>query len=670
MNKRIVYWGIIFLTSLYGCTSKTIDKDVQANNDSIKKYLDLAGNYKLDAKLRNKYNDKAFSLVDLSKNDTLTRWYLYKVNLNLNKLEKGYLVEKATKKFIYKSLKANDTISLSRLYKCLGLYYMYQSKNELAIKYFFKAKKGFASVGFIKEEIKVMMNIALTQSYANDFLGSNKTSYQILKIEKNLNFKKGINNSYTNIGNNLSALKNDKSAIDYYKKANYDKEDSDFIVINNNIASSYIFLEDYEKAFIYLKKNLDNENFKTNKWENTGVTNSLLGLYYLKINKPKLSHHFLKKAENIFNSRKTSNGENYNEIYFSEYYSKVKDTINAIKAGQRAVNLSKTYNNLTDELYSLSQLINVDKKKASIYAQEYIRINDSLQIAERRFRDKFANIEYEVDEVKQEKDTAIKQKWLFLGISGVVILIIVLILIITKQRSKQKELQFLQSQQKANEEIYDLMLTQTSKEEQARQSEKKRIALELHDGVMNKLASTRLNLNMLSHQKDEETINKCLAHIEGIYKIEQEIRNIAHNLNLEIFNETNSYVALLNDFIATQNAVTSSPQYKLEIGETINWVTVSSVIKMNLYRIIQEASHNSNKHAQATNVIISLILDENNICLSITDNGKGFDIDAYNEGIGLKNIKHRVESLNGKFVIQSINNKSTSINIAIPVAVV
>ena len=141
-------------------------------------------------------------------------------------------------------------------------------------------------------------------------------------------------------------------------------------------------------------------------------------------------------------------------------------------------------------------------------------------------------------------------------------------------------------------------------------------------------------------------------------------------MNLEIFNETNSYVALLNDFIATQNAVTSSPQYKLEIGETINWVTVSSVIKMNLYRIIQEASHNSNKYAQATNVIISLILDENNICLSITDNGKGFDINADNEGIGLKNIKHRVESLNGKFVIQSINNKSTSINIAIPVAVV
>ena len=132
-----------------------------------------------------------------------------------------------------------------------------------------------------------------------------------------------------------------------------------------------------------------------------------------------------------------------------------------------------------------------------------------------------------------------------------------LLLIITKQRSKQKELQFLQSQQQANEEIYDLMLTQKNKEEQARESEKKRIALELDDGVMNKLASTRMNLNMLSHQKDEVAINKCLTYIEGIHKIEQEIRSIAHNLNQKVFNDNNSFISLLNDFVATQNIITN-----------------------------------------------------------------------------------------------------------------
>ena len=142
------------------------------------------------------------------------------------------------------------------------------------------------------------------------------------------------------------------------------------------------------------------------------------------------------------------------------------------------------------------------------------------------------------------------------------------------------------------------MLTQKSKEEQARQSEKKRIALELHDGVMNKLASTRMNLNRLSYQKDEEAINKCLTHIEGIHKIEQGIRSIAHNLNQEVFNDDNSVISLLNDFVATQNSITST-HYQIEIDKAIDWNAISSGIKMNIYRIVQEASHNSNKYAQA-----------------------------------------------------------------------
>ena len=304
-------------------------------------------------------------------------------------------------------------------------------------------------------------------------------------------------------------------------------------------------------------------------------------------------------------------------------------------------------------------------KNASANAQEYIRINDSLQIAERRFRDKFAQIIYETNEITKEKETAIKQKWIFGFISGVVILIVILILIITRQRSKQKELQFLQSQQKTNEEIYDLMLAQKNKEEQARQSEKKRIALELHDGVMNRLASTRLNLNILSHKNDKQTIEKCLIHVEGIYQIEQEIRNISHNLNQEIFNGKNSFITLLNDFVTTQNDITRT-QYQIEIDKSIDWNTISSNIKMNLYRIIQEASHNINKFAQAKNAMINLMLDGSNLCLSITDDGKGFDTEKQTEGIGLQNIKQRVETLHGKFVIQSIKNKSTSLNIAIP----
>ncbi|UPT72167.1 MAG: histidine kinase [Flavobacterium sp. JAD_PAG50586_2] len=369
------------------------------------------------------------------------------------------------------------------------------------------------------------------------------------------------------------------------------------------------------------------------------------------------------EVDNYYANNDDLGGQNFNQVNLSLYYLKVKDTINAINAAKKSLILSKSYKNPLDILACLNQLVKVDRKNASIYAEEYIRVNDSMQIAERNFRDKFARIEFETDEITQQKNSAIKQKWIISITSGIFILVIILILIITKQRFKQKELRILQEQQIANEEIYNLMLSQKNAEDIARQQEKQRIAIELHDGVMNRLASTRFNLNILSYKKDEETISKCLDSVNELCDIEQEIRHIAHDLNLETFNN-DSFTSLLTDLVATQNNITNTT-YRLEIDEYINWIDMHPSIKMNLYRIIQEASHNINKSAQADNAVISFILDEGYLCLSVTDDGKGFDVKKKSGGIGLKNIKLRVNNMGGKFVIQS-NDKSTSLNISIP----
>jgi signal transduction histidine kinase len=344
----------------------------------------------------------------------------------------------------------------------------------------------------------------------------------------------------------------------------------------------------------------------------------------------------------------------------------MKDTIKAIEYAQKAKAISIKSKLLYGVSESLQQLIKVDIKNASKNAEEYIKVNNSMQNTERQFRNKFARIAYETDEIQQEKEQAIKQKWIISGIAAFVFLIGLLLFIITKQRSKQKELLLLQSQQKANEEIYQLMLTQKTTEETARQTEKKRIALELHDGIMNKLASTRLNLFVLSKKTDTATIEKCLTHISDIYTIEQEIRSIAHDLNQDVFKEANSFISLLKDFIAEQNT-TSNSKYKLELQHDINWIAISSEIKMNLYRIIQEASHNINKYSKAKNVVVSIIQDGYNVCMSITDDGVGFDTSIINDGIGIKNMQQRIKSLNGKFTINSTQKNSTSINLSIPI---
>lgn len=663
---RLLFYSGVFLLLLSSCTSKSIDAKEAANNDSIQKYLELAVDDNLSFKIRGVYTEKAIHLISLRANDSLTRYYLFRANSSLCRLNKIESLKKNAKILIKDSKIVKDSIGLSRGFHILGYAFMMDSQNEQAIKCFFKAKKGFSSKRMIIEELAVMRNIALTQSFANDFLGSIKSSFEIIKKAKQYKIEEEVNNAYINIGNNFSYLKNEIKAIEYYKKVKFDKSNSkDMIMTNINIGDSQIKLGKYDEAYSTIKEIFSGSKYRIQKAEKNANANNLLGLYYIKIEKPKQAYYFLKKAESIFRSKPTLNGENYNQIYISEYFAQIKDTINAINAAKKSVTLSKKYKNPNDILLSIEQIIKVDKKNASQHAQDYIRINDSLQIAERSFRDKFAEIRYEKEEITIAREAAVRQKWTIAIISSIIILISILLLIITRQQNKQKEFKLLQEQQKANEEIYHLMLSQKAKEHQARQNEKKRIAIELHDGVMNKLASTRLNLNILNHKKDKKTIEECLAYVEQIYKIEQEIRSISHDLAIENFNSKNSFVALVNDFVITQNNISGS-KYILEIDEIINWDNVSSSIKMNLFRIIQEASHNINKFSNAKKASISFIFDDNNICLSITDDGNGFDTESNFEGIGLKNIKQRVDSLNGKFVIQSIKGKNTSLNIAIP----
>lgn len=667
MNKILIYWGIILLVSLYGCTSKTIEnKEAQAINDSIKKYLDLADNDTITYDKRVEYNDKAYSLIDLNRNDTLTRYNLYSVSYKYYSFNKIDMLKSTADKLMNLSLKSKDSINIAKSYRNLGLFYMDSSDNEKAILFLFKAKKMFKSLNRYDYVIKVMHDIAITQYYASDFLGSNKTLVEILFLSKKTNFTEMYPLALLNIGNNLSSLKNESQAIIYFKKA-YKISHKKTLknILNNNISNSYINLKQYDSASKYVSKNLSNKKFLLDR-EAYPNSLSLTALIQLKMN----NHNKIKEkfylAERYFEQFNVTNGRNYNQIYLSSYFSKVKDSINAVRAAEKALLLSKSYKNPVDIIVSLEQLIKVDKKNASTNAQEYIRISDSMQIAERNFRDKFARIAYETDEISQEKETAIKQKWIIVTIAVIIIVIIVLLLIITRQRSKQKELQFQQSQQKANGEIYHLMLAQKAKEDEARQTEKKRIARELHDGIMNKLSSTRLNLAILFKKTDKETIQKCLTYINQINQIETDIRNISHDLNQDVFQEEDSFRKMIEDFVNQQNT-TSKTHYELELDNDIDWNAISSEIKMHLYRIIQEASHNINKYGQAKKASISLVLDAPNICMAITDNGIGFDTSVISEGIGIQNMQSRVKLLNGKFSIRSTKRDITCVNIAIPI---
>jgi signal transduction histidine kinase len=240
-----------------------------------------------------------------------------------------------------------------------------------------------------------------------------------------------------------------------------------------------------------------------------------------------------------------------------------------------------------------------------------------------------------------------------------------LLFVIRTQRAKNRELMLKQAQQKANEDIYNLMISQQNIIEESRSREKKRIAQELHDGVLGRLFGARLNLDSLNKQIGEAAIEKRNNYLTELKNIEQDIREISHDLNREKYVLINNFVAILNNLLEEQQSSFKS-ELIITLDDSIKWEQVENTAKINLYRIVQESLQNINKYANATEIKIDLKGVGENIRLLIADNGEGFTVNTKKKGIGLQNMISRTYELKGTFDIRSKKGKGTTISVSFP----
>jgi len=293
-------------------------------------------------------------------------------------------------------------------------------------------------------------------------------------------------------------------------------------------------------------------------------------------------------------------------------------------------------------LASLLILSRVDRKNSLAHSQRYIQISDSLQQEERETRNKFARIRYETaGYIAQTKKLSDQVNWILLISAGITtILTLVIALIIQNFRNKKRIL------------IH-----------QGRENEKKRIARELHDGIVGKLYGARINLDAFNENDDKEVKKKRFHYIQEIQKLELEIRSLSHELDGSSPINTD-FESAVRDFASAQSHGTV--QFEMDIAKNINFKQIEANIKLNLYRIIQEAVHNVHKHAHATKASIIIQQRKKQLILNIKDNGKGFDHSKTEQGIGLGNIRARAKDLRGKLKIDS-NNHGTTLILNVPI---
>lgn len=612
----------------------------------------------------------AFNTVENTKNDTLKKLYYSKLSYEFYRIKDSVYFRKASKLGIKYAKKLKDSSLIAKHYWDLGSFHNNFQRSDSAYSYYNASKKIHQKLKNYKSVGILLLNIAKIQSNVKDYTGSEIKIIDAIKIFKKLKDYNRLYNCYNLLGiihNNLDdyeqAIKYHNDALKYLKKAN--KKSLKEAISLNNIGVVYKDLEQYKKAIekysealsydSLLQKNpkqyamlLDNLAYAKFKLKDTS---NILPIYY--------------EALSIRNRVKHSSGIIANKLHLSEYYLNKNDTLMSKKYADEATTLAKeikSYDQLLS-LYKLQSQIYSDKN--SYYLNKYIKLNDSLVREERAIRNKFARIQFETDIVETEnKKLNIQNNWI-VAISSAIIFFGFLIYVITQQRTRNKELEMEQQQQRANEEIYNLMIDQQDKIEEGRKREKERISLELHDGVLGRLFGTRLSLGSLNAKDDPSSKKTREQYINELQSIEEEVRNISHELGLDNFDKTTSYSTMIANLLEEQSKITNF-KYQIEDDDQIVWTDIPGHIKINIYRIIQESIQNINKYAQAENVILDFKKNDNHIILTIKDDGVGFDQEKRSSGIGLKNMKSRVTLLHGQFTINSIPGKGTSISVDVP----
>jgi len=236
------------------------------------------------------------------------------------------------------------------------------------------------------------------------------------------------------------------------------------------------------------------------------------------------------------------------------------------------------------------------------------------------------------------------------------------------KKKKIAEQEKLIESQKLENVLKDQELHEIDKMLEGQEKERLKLANDLHDNLGSILATLRLNFQNLYQQKEgisedeKEMFAKTDDLIEEAY---QKVRGMAHAKNAGVIGSEGLVPAVQN--IAKKVAIPN--KLKVEVIPFGMTKRLENALEVTLFRMVQEILTNTIKHAEATEITVSLTQDEDSINIIIEDNGKGFNPKTIDkkEGMGLSNIEKKAEQLNGTFSIDSFEGKGTTIIIDIPI---
>lgn len=516
--------------------------------------------------------------------------------------------------------KTNRPLAVASVLTNLGNIYLYQNKYNKALLEYKKAlnildqhpKKRSS------KRASVLTNMGLCYK-ENGQLDTALSYYEkALIIREQIGPKRSISGLYDNIGNLLKAKGEFKSALSYYEKALRLRQKS---TAKRDLAASY----------------------------------GNLGLLYVKTNENKKAIRYLNKAIEIAQ-----------EKHFVEVTIKCKQGLSQAYSNlgnyKEALRYNIEYHELNDSIHSVEL-----EEKLNSYKQKY-ESEKKDRLIERLEKDK--KLAEAMD--KEQKAINEKQRLFVNGLSGIAILLLIILFILQryfkmKREADRKLFEKIEqlNQQKTLELMKELEMSSFKSFIEGQEKERSRIASDLHDRLGSLLSTVRLHFDSLDEalENNPEAKQSFEFALKLLDNSIQEVRAVSHNLSKGVLTQFGLIAAVEN----MRDAINATGKIKMEVLSSEVNIRLNPDIEINLFRIIQELITNVIRHAQTKEVFVQFNGSENHLVTIIEDHGVGFDkTKMKSNGMGLSNLKTRIESIGGSFEIDSKIGQGTTIIIDAP----
>ena len=247
-------------------------------------------------------------------------------------------------------------------------------------------------------------------------------------------------------------------------------------------------------------------------------------------------------------------------------------------------------------------------------------------------------------------------------ISGTLFLVLLagFIILLVKLFDKARRNFQLEKENISREFETQLLQTQLEIQEQTLEN----VSQEIHDNIGQSLILVKLTINNIDLRNEAESSSKLRQSVDLVAKSIQDLRNLAKTLNPSFIQEIGLVAGIKQQLVYLEKAGAYIIDFQV-LGNADNYQHRTEIL---LFRIVQELLNNTVKHADATAIDILADYKETELRLSVTDNGKGFELDPVGPptGLGLKNIRSRLALIQGDASIESRPGAGTKVMIRVP----